>query len=135
MNCPLCDKPMIVFELDEVEVDHCVQCRGTWLDAGELELLLGGADDRDELLAAQLAPVESDEKPRRCPMCDRRMDKAVAGTEPAVTYDRCAGGDGLWFDRGELGVVLDHGRTFGEDGERVSAFLRDRFTEPPEAQA
>ncbi len=41
MNCPVCKEPMIVLELDEVEIDHCISCGGIWLDAGELELLIG----------------------------------------------------------------------------------------------
>jgi len=109
VNCPSCDKPMIVFELDGVEVDHCVRCRGTWLDAGELELLLGGADDRDELLASQLTPAVTDEQVRRCPICDKKMKKVeyrCEGVGP-VLLDQCAQADGLWFDEGELSVILE----------------------------
>ena len=40
MDCPVCKNAMIVLELDEVEVDYCADCRGVWLDSGELELLL-----------------------------------------------------------------------------------------------
>ena len=31
---------MITLELEDVEIDHCLDCGGIWLDAGELELLL-----------------------------------------------------------------------------------------------
>ena len=42
MDCPVCkDSAMIVLEMDEVEVDYCTECEGIWLDAGELEILLG----------------------------------------------------------------------------------------------
>ena len=34
--CPKCKEPMVVFELEGIEIDHCVSCGGTWLDAGEL---------------------------------------------------------------------------------------------------
>jgi Zn-finger nucleic acid-binding protein len=33
---------MIVVEWARVELDHCPRCGGTWFDAGELDLLLGG---------------------------------------------------------------------------------------------
>ena len=44
MDCPVCKNAMITLELEQVEVDHCLECRGIWLDAGELELLLGDAE-------------------------------------------------------------------------------------------
>ena len=50
MDCPVCKNAMIVLELDEVEVDYCTECEGIWLDAGELELLLGDAARSEALL-------------------------------------------------------------------------------------
>ncbi len=41
MDCPVCKNAMITLELQEVEIDYCIDCGGIWLDAGELELLLG----------------------------------------------------------------------------------------------
>ena len=41
MDCPVCkNEPMIVLELNDVEIDYCLSCKGIWLDTGELELLL-----------------------------------------------------------------------------------------------
>ena len=44
--CPVCREPMVALQLEGVEIDHCLACRGTWLDAGELEQLaeFSGAD-------------------------------------------------------------------------------------------
>ena len=46
-TCPLCRKGLALGRLDEVEVDHCEACQGTYLDAGELERLRAreAADD------------------------------------------------------------------------------------------
>ena len=41
--CPLCNEPLVAFELDGIEIDRCVDCGGVWLDAGELELIAGRA--------------------------------------------------------------------------------------------
>jgi Zn-finger nucleic acid-binding protein len=41
MDCPVCQDAMITLELSDVENDYCTDCGGIWLDAGELELLLG----------------------------------------------------------------------------------------------
>ena len=37
--CPVCRQPMVGFEFEGVEIDRCLECGGTWLDAGELEML------------------------------------------------------------------------------------------------
>ena len=41
-KCPLCRTPLTVGRIDEVEVDHCETCQGTYLDAGELGRLRQG---------------------------------------------------------------------------------------------
>ena len=58
MQCPVCKRPMISLELNEVEVDHCVACGGVWLDSGEMELLLDGAANR-ELLRELVEKIEA----------------------------------------------------------------------------
>ena len=50
MDCPVCKNAMITLELSDVEVDHCVNCGGIWLDAGELELLLQQAQAAAQLI-------------------------------------------------------------------------------------
>jgi Zn-finger nucleic acid-binding protein len=116
---------MIVLEVDRVEVDHCVGCGGTWLDAGELELLLDGAANRDELLD-NLAPAsDTQETSRVCPICDKKMQKVSCGSEQTVLLDKCARGDGIWFDRGELRQVVDMGAFPAEN--RVYELLNDVF--------
>ncbi len=40
MDCPVCKSAMITLELAKVEIDYCTGCKGVWLDAGELEMLL-----------------------------------------------------------------------------------------------
>ncbi|NIV72594.1 MAG: hypothetical protein GWN16_11560, partial [Calditrichae bacterium] len=37
MLCPVCKKPMMILEYNEVELDYCPICGGVWLDQGELE--------------------------------------------------------------------------------------------------
>ncbi|ARN57720.1 zf-TFIIB domain-containing protein [Sedimentisphaera salicampi] len=100
MECPVCKEPMIILELDEVEIDYCPECSGIWLDSGELELLLGEAG---ESLALEKAEVS--EKKLRCPICMRKMGKVYIGSEK-VLVDSCPSGHGLWFDEGELNQVI-----------------------------
>jgi len=127
MNCPGCQHPLIVLEHALLEVDYCTACKGVWLDAGELELLLGSAQAAvDFLRGGQAAAFEM---PRRCPICRTKMNKeATAGTE-SVTYDVCPHRHGLWFDAGELGTVLDRGAPAGMDAP-VIGWLREVFSAP-----
>lgn len=51
MRCPLCDVAMREVERRGVRIDVCPECRGIWLDRGELDKLLaaepaGGWEDR-----------------------------------------------------------------------------------------
>lgn len=41
MKCPVCkDVTLLMSERKGVEIDYCPECRGIWLDRGELDKLL-----------------------------------------------------------------------------------------------
>lgn len=41
MKCPVCkDVTLLMSEKRGVEIDYCPECRGIWLDRGELEKLM-----------------------------------------------------------------------------------------------
>jgi uncharacterized protein len=46
MQCPIDDTTLLLFERQGVEIDYCPQCRGVWLDRGELDKLIQ-RDDND----------------------------------------------------------------------------------------
>lgn len=131
MKCPACNATLVVLEHELVEVDHCLSCRGVWLDAGEIELLFGDNDACTAFFNAG-KPVETHEKRRNCPRCGRRMTKESTAGDAPIVYDRCSRGHGLWLDCGELCGVLAHGKEFAR-GSDVARFLRDVF--PQEAPA
>lgn len=111
MNCPSCSSELIAVERQEVEVDWCPRCHGLWFDGGELRLLgqtLGAAGQAPDFSDfSDLPAAASAEEHRRCPRCRGKMDKIKTGEGSAQTLvDRCPSGDGLWFDKGELGTVL-----------------------------
>ena len=57
MKCPHCaEATLVMAERQGVEIDYCPNCRGVWLDRGELDKLLDRA-------AAQAAPAQA--PPRR----------------------------------------------------------------------
>ncbi|NOY82914.1 MAG: zf-TFIIB domain-containing protein [Kiritimatiellaeota bacterium] len=134
MKCPTCQAEMIVVEHADIELDYCVECEGIWFDSSELELLFQTFDlDEEADLDRLTRPAEAGvaESARRCPLCPRKMEKVRMGTDPGILIDRCPNGDGLWFDGGELGrviqLVLD---SPGSEGKVVS-FLGETFRGPP----
>lgn len=48
MRCPLCNVSMREVPRRGVKIDVCPECRGVWLDAGEMEKLLEGAERWEE---------------------------------------------------------------------------------------
>ena len=130
MNCPVCKEAMIVLELDEVEIDHCVECRGIWLDGGELEILLENSAAKDGFLGSFQKNEGSKEKPRKCPMCDKKMEKVLYGGSKAIQIDRCPKKDGIWLDKGELREILEEA-SYGESGV-VLDLLKDMFAKKPQ---
>lgn len=40
MNCPVCNVNLVMSERQGIEIDYCPQCRGVWLDRGELDKVI-----------------------------------------------------------------------------------------------
>ncbi|MFH1783475.1 MAG: zf-TFIIB domain-containing protein [bacterium] len=125
MNCPVCDEPMIVLELSEVEIDHCLECGGIWLDEGELEVLLGSSEEKDNMLKSLTGSEEIKEDPRKCPICLKKMGKVLCGVDKKVCIDKCDRNDGIWFDKGELDEVIKMGGL--DKNRKVLDLLEDMF--------
>ena len=43
MNCPVCKTDLKIADRQGIEVDYCPQCRGVWLDRGELDKIIDRA--------------------------------------------------------------------------------------------
>ncbi len=135
MICPTCKSDMIVVEHDNIELDYCTECNGVWFDAGELDLMLQSIDidSGGSLLKGMLnAPeAESPEKKRKCPICGSKMKKTTTGENRKILIDVCPQGDGLWFDGGELSLLIKHISGKVQEGseaqQQITAFLGKVF--------
>ena len=107
MICPVCENPLVVLELDQVEIDHCLNCGGIWLDAGELELLLETEEDRSRFLNLLIDKESTKEKRYPCPICSKKMKKVFVGEERKILIDKCKNNHGFWLDKGELESVIE----------------------------
>lgn len=126
MDCPVCKNAMITLELAEVEIDYCTDCGGIWLDAGELELLLGDSEKTEQLLNSFKIDPNCTENLRKCPICLKKMQKITIGpSTPALLIDKCTKGDGLWFDRDELQDIFDRAKL--DKDNKIKKLLADIF--------
>ena len=48
MQCPIDGSTLLLSERQGIEIDYCPQCRGVWLDRGELDKLIERGDDDDD---------------------------------------------------------------------------------------
>jgi Zn-finger nucleic acid-binding protein len=95
------------------------------LDAGELELMLDSASNKDELMATLSEDIEGKEKTIRCPICSKKLFKVRYGTDKTLLLDKCPRNDGLWFDKGELCDALEMGNF--KRGQPIYNVLNDIF--------
>jgi Zn-finger nucleic acid-binding protein len=87
MQCPVCDVPLSISSREGVEIDFCPQCRGVWLDRGELDKVIerasaamgGPARERGERGSERRyegdRPRYADDDRRRYEDRDRRYDE------------------------------------------------------------
>ena len=65
MKCPVCkDVTLLMSERRGVEIDYCPECRGIWLDRGELEKIM----EKEDAYINKEVKEESkhyEEKPRK----------------------------------------------------------------------
>lgn len=48
MKCPTCNIPLVMSERQGIEIDYCPQCRGVWLDRGELDKIIERSMNEDQ---------------------------------------------------------------------------------------
>ncbi|MEI6847500.1 MAG: zf-TFIIB domain-containing protein [Chlorobiaceae bacterium] len=51
MKCPACNTDLVISERQNIEIDYCPDCRGVWLDRGELDKIIersqGGSNQKE----------------------------------------------------------------------------------------
>lgn len=104
MRCPRDGTELIEEHVHGIEVDHCPQCNGRWLDHHELDQLEATrASEEERRATVQYAQRESE---LRCPVCEKRMT-AFNYRAYDLELDTCEDEHGFWLDVGEEGRVRD----------------------------
>jgi Zn-finger nucleic acid-binding protein len=59
MKCPVDGTALLITERSGVEIDYCPQCRGVWLDRGELDKIIDRAADLAGGRQTSTAPIRA----------------------------------------------------------------------------
>lgn len=60
MKCPTCNVNLLMTDRNGVEIDYCPDCRGIWLDRGELDKILERAAHENRNTRSGEAPPPRD---------------------------------------------------------------------------
>jgi Zn-finger nucleic acid-binding protein len=71
MKCPVDDTPLSISSREGIEIDFCPECRGVWLDRGELDKIIERASGP---LAPTAGAVRGDDRYESRRYEDRRHD-------------------------------------------------------------
>jgi Zn-finger nucleic acid-binding protein len=108
MACPVCKTGLAMSERQGIEIDYCPNCRGIWLDRGELDKII----ERSATAEPPAAPV-----PPTPPAPPQPPSGYAPGYAPPPPPSPWGGGRGDW-DRGS-----DH--RYGK--KRRKSFLEELF--------
>ena len=65
MKCPVCtDTDLVMSDRQGVEIDYCPNCRGVWLDRGELDKIIERANQYEEQQNRAPRPEYRESRPR-----------------------------------------------------------------------
>ncbi len=118
MNCPRCDVALDEKTVKGIEIDHCPECKGLWLDFHELDQLEDHAMDDDERKGMiEYARRESDIS---CPHCHEVMETFNYRAHN-LPIDHCKNQCGYWLDEGEEKKVLEIMKQRVQDLKRSSS--------------
>lgn len=84
MKCPNDAATLVMSERSGVEIDYCPECRGVWLDRGELDKILDRAETEFRAAAPASAPQAY---PAQTPRYDDRSRGFDPNLGPARDYD------------------------------------------------
>ncbi|MFJ8893603.1 zf-TFIIB domain-containing protein [Leifsonia sp. NPDC102414] len=62
MRCPTDNATLVMSERSGIEIDYCPECRGVWLDRGELDKIIDRAQPAQQ--PQQTAPYASPAQPQ-----------------------------------------------------------------------
>jgi Zn-finger nucleic acid-binding protein len=107
MKCPKCGTETLKpFSVQEIDVERCSSCAGTWFDARELTRLL--AEDARHIAALSRGSVREQVEGKKgfCPRDGSELIRVYSSIDRTVVLDACAECRGIWLDGGEFAKLF-----------------------------
>lgn len=111
INCPKCNTPTAIFNLEaDLNFDRCDECKGMWMDKGELARTSGSANDfpDSKTITSGLPSTKN------CPKCpgSTKLSEVLFMRPNKILIDVCKQCEGIWLDSKELvqlqGILRQH---------------------------
>lgn len=126
--CPVCRSALRIIHVDDVAIDFCPQCRGSWFEMNELQAVYERRESLSSLLTPALPNLVRDpvlctqcgnhsSRPAKvcsrckapldflCPHCQKPLETT---NRNGLIVDCCRECKGVWLDGGELRVLFEH---------------------------
>jgi len=124
MDCPKCEGKLIAEIYEQVEIDKCDKCAGSWLDLGEMVKIIEKQESEfsHELIEGTLKsafsglPEEEIESSKNCPHCQKTMQPVNYSYSSGIILDRCSE-HGVWLEHEEIEKVQAHAESWKEKAE------------------
>lgn len=109
MNCVHCPEATLVpYQIENVQIDLCPECKGFWFDSGEIERCLQMPAHKVRATFGEAGHFQGSEgvkgQPRPCPRCGQTMEKQKT---QQIWVDLCPAGHGIWLDSGEMSLIYE----------------------------
>ena len=103
MNCPKCNKKMVLKEGEGHIGLTCNLCEGIWLSGRYFSSLKYENDFNPDNFMISLQSSNPKETNLMCPGCGNNLNYSVINN---IELDWCGSCEGVWFDKSELGALV-----------------------------
>lgn len=108
--CPRCKTALTPSQVDDLKLEICFSCHGTWFDRGELahakDIALPDGDWLDFDIWKHSDRFTINAGPVNCPSCSKRLCRLQYG-DTHVEIDVCPTCHGVWLDEAELSKIVE----------------------------
>ena len=110
MQCPLCKLEMSKKSIENIEVDTCDKCKGTWFEDDELRKAKDSTDKdlnwMDFEIWKHKDKFKTDHRKLACPKCHLSL-VAISYGITNIEIDYCPTCKGTWLDKGEFKKIIE----------------------------
>jgi len=110
MNCPCCSTELKSKMIEDIQVDECPDCKGTWFEEGQLRQAKDLSDSDLNWIDFEIWKHQDKASARSkdiaCPHCRKTLVTIDYG-DTGVEIDYCPQCKGIWLDKGEFKKIIE----------------------------